>query len=150
MKTWTIAIGSVLPPKTRQFNITTLPPIKYLSSDRTVTWSVHRMCSSSRFCTSQFQICARTNTHWVAIQTPQIWLTIGRNLTTTQWISVGSEIWTGKVKARWAVHNLHTDHVMIQSELKYLIAAKGVGTAKLELWASSCPVEQPRVYVWSR
>ena len=36
-KTRTVAIGPVLPPKTRQFNLTNLPPIKYLSSDRIVT-----------------------------------------------------------------------------------------------------------------
>jgi len=36
-KTRTVANGSVLPPKTRHFNLTTLSPIKYLSSDRIVT-----------------------------------------------------------------------------------------------------------------
>jgi hypothetical protein len=37
MKTWTIAIGPVLPPKTQDFNLTTLAPFKYLRSDRIVT-----------------------------------------------------------------------------------------------------------------
>jgi hypothetical protein len=32
-KTRTVAIGPVLPPKTRHFNTTSLAPIKYLSSD---------------------------------------------------------------------------------------------------------------------
>jgi len=36
-KTRTVAIGPVLPPKTRHFNLTTLAPIKYLSSDCNVT-----------------------------------------------------------------------------------------------------------------
>jgi hypothetical protein len=36
-KTRTVAIGPVLPPKTRNFSITTLAPIKYLSSDRIMT-----------------------------------------------------------------------------------------------------------------
>jgi len=35
-KTRPIGNGPVLPPKSRHFNITTLPPIKYLSSDRIV------------------------------------------------------------------------------------------------------------------
>jgi len=60
-KTRTVAIGPVLPPKTRHFNITTLPPIKYLSSDRIVTSSVCRLCSSSRPFSSRFQICDPTN-----------------------------------------------------------------------------------------
>jgi hypothetical protein len=36
-KTRTIAIGPVLPPKTRHFNTPSLAPIKYLSSDRIMT-----------------------------------------------------------------------------------------------------------------
>jgi len=36
-QTRTVAIGPVLPPKTRHFNLTTLAPIKYLSSDCIVT-----------------------------------------------------------------------------------------------------------------
>jgi len=35
-----------------------------------------------------------------------------------------------EVKERPMLHNLHTDHVMIRSELKYLIGAKVVGTVK--------------------
>jgi hypothetical protein len=30
------------------------------------------------------------------------------------------------------MHNVHTDHVMIRSELKYLIGAKVAGTVKME------------------
>lgn len=37
MKIWTIAIGPVLARKTRQSNITTFTPIRYLSSNRMVT-----------------------------------------------------------------------------------------------------------------
>jgi hypothetical protein len=36
-KTWTIAIGPVLPSKTQQYNIPSLAAIKYLSSNRIVT-----------------------------------------------------------------------------------------------------------------
>jgi hypothetical protein len=36
-KTWTIAIGSVLPPETRHFNLTTFAPIKYQNPDRIMT-----------------------------------------------------------------------------------------------------------------
>jgi hypothetical protein len=36
-KTGATGNGPVLPPKTRHFNITTLPPIEYLNSDRIMT-----------------------------------------------------------------------------------------------------------------
>jgi len=36
MKTWTVAIGPVLPPKSRNWNLPTLAPIEILSSDRIV------------------------------------------------------------------------------------------------------------------
>ena len=60
------------PHKTRHFNISTLRPIKYLSSDRIKIWSVHRLCISSRSFTSPSQICDLTNIRWVAIETPLI------------------------------------------------------------------------------
>jgi len=56
------------PHKTRHFNITTLPPIKYLSSDHIMMWSIRRLCSSSRSVTSRSQICDPTNICWVAIE----------------------------------------------------------------------------------
>jgi hypothetical protein len=36
------------------------------------------------------------------------------------------------VKERLELHNLHTDHIMIPSELKYLIGAKVAGTVNME------------------
>ena len=61
MKTGTVAIGPVLPPKTRHFNITSLSPIKYLSSDGIMTQLICKLCSFMRSFTSRFQICDRTN-----------------------------------------------------------------------------------------
>jgi len=130
--TRTIAIGPVLPPKTRHFNITTLAPIKNLSSDRIMTWSVCRLFSSSRSFTSRFQICDPTNICWVAIENPIVSCKIGLHFTATQRISVRSQIWKREVKEGLELHNLHTDHLMMQSELKYLIGAKVVGTVKME------------------
>jgi len=60
------------PHKTRHFNITTLPPIKYLSSDRIMIWSVRRSCSSNLCFTSRSQICDLTNIRWVAMENPRI------------------------------------------------------------------------------
>ena len=54
------------------------------------------------------------------------------------------------MEAQRALHNLRTDHVMIRSELKYLIAVEVVGTANLELWAGSNPGENQRVYIRAR
>jgi len=71
-KTRSFGNGPVLPPKTRDYNITTLSPIKYLSSDRIMTWSVGRLCSSSRSFPSRSEICDPTNICWVAIENPLI------------------------------------------------------------------------------
>jgi hypothetical protein len=129
-KTRTVAIGPVLPPKTRHFKFTILAPIKYLSSDRIVTWSVCRLCSFSRSFTFRSQIWDRTNIRCVAIENPPIWRKISRYLTATLRILVESQIWEREVKARLNLHNLRTDHVMIRSELKYLTGTKVGGTAK--------------------
>jgi len=47
---------------------TPLPPIKYLSSHRIVTWSVGRICSCGRSFTSRFSICNATDIRWVAVK----------------------------------------------------------------------------------
>ena len=140
-KTRTVAIGPVLPPKTRHFNITTLASIKYLSSDRIMTWSVCRLCSSSRSFTSRFQICVPTNIRWVAIENPLISRKMGLYFTATQRITVGSQIWKREVKERLEMHNLRTDHLLIWSELKYLIGAKVVRTVKMELRSGYNPAK---------
>jgi len=148
-KTRTVRNGAVLPPKTRHLKLTILAPIKYLSSDCITTWSVSRLCSFSRCFTTRFQICDPTSIRWVAVENPPISLKISHYLTTTQRISVGSQIWKREVKERLKLHNLHTDYVVIRSELKYLIGAKGVGTVYLEPRSGSNPAKYPRFYVWS-
>jgi len=50
------------------------------------------------------------------------------------------------VKEQLELHNLCTDHVTIRSQLKYIIEAKVVGTAMLELWAASNSAKKPCVY----
>ena len=77
MKPRTVVIGPVLPPKTRHWNLTTWPPIKYLSCDRIVTWSVYRSCSFTSSFISRFQICDPTNIRGVTIKNPRISLRIG-------------------------------------------------------------------------
>ena len=148
-KTQTIGNGAVLPPKTRHLKLTILAPIKYLSSDRITTWSVCRLCSFGRSFTSRFQICDLTSIRWVTIENPPISLKITHYFATTQRISVGSQIWKREVKERVRLHNLRTDHVVIRSELKDLIGAKGVGTVYLELWSGSNPAKYLQFYVRS-
>jgi len=48
------------------------------------------------------------------------------------------------------LHNLRTHHVMIWSELKYLIAARAVENLKLELQSGSNPAKNPWFYDRSR
>ena len=127
-KTQTIAIGPDLPPTTWQFNLTTLAPIKYLSSDRIVTWSIRRSCRISRSFTSRVQTCNLTNICLVAIKNPQISPNIVRFFKATQRLLVWSPIWKREVKERLILYNLCIDHVMIWSHLIYLIGAKVAGT----------------------
>jgi len=119
-----IGNGPVLPPKTPHFNITSLLPIKYLSSDRIMIWSVRRLRSSYCSSTSRSKIFDPTNIRWVAIENPLISLEICPFFTATQRISVESQIAMREVNERPERHNLRTDHVMIRWELKDLIGAK--------------------------
>jgi len=52
-----------------------------------------------------------------------------------------------EVKELIILHNLHTDHVAVRSELTYLIGAKAVGTLNLEPRFGSNPAKYPRFYV---
>jgi len=122
----TVATG--FHPKTRHFKSTILAPIKYLSSDRIVTWSVCRLFSFSPSFTSRTYICDQTNIRWVAIETPHFSEEISPSLTVIRRILVQSQIWQWEVKEGLKLHNLHIDHVMIRSEPKYLIGAKVAGT----------------------
>ena len=131
-KTKPIANWPVLPPNTRHFNITTAPPIQFLSSVRIITWSICRLCSSSRSFTSGYRICDQTNIRWVAIEYWQISHESCSSFTPSQRISVGSQIWKRELKEQQELHTLDTDHVMIQWELENLIAAQSVGTVMLD------------------
>jgi len=91
-KTRTIGHGPVFPPKTQHFKITILPPFKYLSSDRIMTWLVCRLFRFSRSFTSRCQIGDRTNTNCVAIENPPIWRKISPYFTANQRILVRLQI----------------------------------------------------------
>jgi len=126
--TRTVAILLVLSPTTRHFNITILASILNLSSDLIVTWSVYRLCSPSCCFTSRFKICHLTIIRWVTMENPGISVRICPEFTDTHRISVGSQICNREVKEQLDLHNLHTAHAIIRSELKYLIGAKDLGT----------------------
>ena len=53
-----------------------------------------------------------------------------------------------EVKERLKLHNLHIDHVTIQSELKYLIRANVVGLKCLVFGGETGPIAKVRVLVW--
>jgi len=110
-----------------RFHITvpsTLAPIKYLSSDRIVTWSVRRLCSMSPSFTSRCLICDWRNIRWIAVKEGHISAEKCGFSIVTQLILVRSQVWQREVKEGLKLHNLRTDHVTIQSELRYLIGAK--------------------------
>jgi hypothetical protein len=119
MKTWTIAIGPVLPPKTEHFNLRTLAPIKYLSSDSIVTRSICRLCRINRSCTSRFHICNPTNIRLVATKTHQFRLKLcgfRRHSTTIGWIgnlNVGGQRVVHFVQSTyWSCHDTITTQIL--------------------------------------
>jgi hypothetical protein len=131
MKIRTVAIGPVLPPKTRHSMSTIWAPIKYLSSDRIMTWSVCRLCSFSCSFTSRCQICDQTIIRRVAIENPGILPDLSHYFTAIQWVLVQLRYWQREVKERLQLHNLYTDHIVIRSEQKYWI---GATVARTVIW----------------
>jgi len=104
----------------------TFAPIKNPSSDRIKTWSVRRLSSFSRSCTSCCQICEQTNIHWITLESNHIVNQIRRLSIATQWILVCSQMWQWDGKERLKLQNVHIHHVVIRSELRYLVRAKSV------------------------
>ena len=151
-KTRTVAIGPVPPPNTRHSNITSLAPIKYMSSDRIVTWSIRKLCVSMHSFTSCFEICDLPNIRWVGIDNPGFAHHIWPYFTVIQLILVVSQSWKQAVKDRIQLHNLHMDHMMIRSELRYLIGLRLTQSGrnrKTEPRCCSMPAKNLPVLVWS-
>jgi len=53
-----------------------------------------------------------------------------------------------EVKERLELHNLRTDHVMIRSQLRYLIGAKVVRLKRRVFGGKTGPMATVRVFVW--
>ena len=103
-KTQTVANGPVLPPKTWHFKFTILAPMKYLSSDRITTQSIHTLCTISHSITSRFQICDVTSIRWLAIESTLFSLKFCHYFTTTLRISVRLRI--RKSGKSWTIYIL--------------------------------------------
>jgi hypothetical protein len=114
---------------------------KFNEGDLVFADAVRTLCSITPSFTSRLQICDPTSIRWITIENPPISLGISDYFTTTQPISVGLQIWMQQVKEGLKQNNLRIDNVMIQSQLKYLIGAKGVGTVYLELQSNSNPAK---------
>jgi len=102
------------------------------------------LSSCSPTFTSRIQSCDRTNIRGGAIDYPRNTLKHRLNLTATQRISVRLQIWMREVKEGLKPHNLRTDHVMIQSELIYIIGVRVTGTVK---WSRG-PGNKPTKTIW--
>jgi len=111
-----------------------LGQIKFLISDRIMTWSVRRLCSVSSYFTSRIQNGDATNIHWVAVKSRQCWYKLRGVSIATQWILVASQFRNRQVKERLIIHILCTDHVTIQSELRYWIGTTVVSLKLPECW----------------
>jgi len=125
-KTCTVEFGPLLLPKTRPFNLTTFSPMKYLSSDQIVTWSIGKLNRIRRSFTSHIQICVPSNFCWVTIE--YLWISheIWFHFTAIQPILVAAQIWMREVTELLTPHNLWIDHVMIRSQLKNSFATKAL------------------------
>jgi len=129
-KSQNVENGPVLQPKTQHLKFIILAPIKYLSSDCIVTWSILRLCHFSRSFTILSQICDQINIRWVAIENLRISNEIWSYFTVIKLILVRSQIWQREVEELLMLHNLHIDHVMIQSKLRYITGGEDAGNAK--------------------
>jgi len=128
--TRTVRNEPVVSPKTRHLKFKMLAPSMYLSSDRTMTWSVCTLCSFGRSCASHCQICNRINIRWVAIENPRISQKIQWYFTAIQRILARCQIWKREVEELVKLHNIRINHVMIHWDLRYLIGVKVAGTVK--------------------
>jgi hypothetical protein len=113
---------------TRHFKSTLLRPIKYLSSDSILTWTVCRLCCFSHSFGSCSHICDWNNICWVDIENPLFFAEISLSFTAIQRILVQSQIWQWEVEEGLTRHNMHIYHIVIRSEPKYLIVGKVAGT----------------------
>jgi len=62
--------------------------------------------------------------------------------------SCGSPIGIRELNVRLELHNRGTDHVVIRSQLKYLIAAKVVRLTCRVFGGKTGPIAKVRVFVW--
>ena len=147
MKTRTVPIGPVLPPKTQHFKCSFVPPIKYLSSNRIVTWSIRRLCRFSRSFTSCSQIWDLANIRGVAIDNMWISFKICLYFTAALRISVGLQIWMLELKELAKLHHLRIHHGIIWSELKKLDWSKSCRNHNIEPQSGFNPDKKPQVWV---
>jgi len=139
--------GQVVPGP--QFHITvpaTLPPTKYMTCDRIMTWSIRRLYRNHCSFTSCFQVGDPTNIRWVALKKRTISGVIWGFSIVTQQILVRSYIWMLEVKERLKLDILRTDRVVIQSELKYLVVGKMARLPGLGFPVETGPKAMVRVF----
>jgi len=106
--------------------LTTLAAIKYLSSDRIVTWSIREMCRLMTYFISHSQICDRISIHRVAVKLSPKSRQNDRVFIPTPWQLVRLQIGEQEMKEGMKLHISRIDYVTIRSELKYLIGARNV------------------------
>jgi hypothetical protein len=106
--------------------LTTLAPIKYLSSDRIVTWSIREMCRLMPYFISRSQICDRISMHRVAVKLSPKSRQNDRVFIPTPWQLVRLQIGEQEMKEGMKLHISRIDYVTIWSELKYLIGVRNV------------------------
>jgi len=144
-----------------QFHYTvpaTFTPIQDLNSDCIITWSIRWLCSYYHSFASHIHICDRTHIHWIIVKSHHIVCNIRGFSMATQWIFVWSQIWQREVKERQKLHNVLIDHVMIWSELRYIIGAKIVNSKCQVLCGNASPFQMvwvlrlviPVATVWFR
>jgi len=139
----TVGNGRVLTPKIRHLKWTIVSPMKHMSCDCTVTWSISRECSFRCSCTFHCQICNQTNICWVTMKNRQISQKIWCYFTTIQQMLVQLQIPKREVQEQSKLYHQLIHHVVILSEHRDGIGASCTGTVNwnhhpLSTWPKNC------------
>jgi hypothetical protein len=101
----------------------------------------------SSFTTSN-QICNPTDNRRVAVKYGKMFTKIRLLSIATQRIVVRSQFGKREMKELLELHNLRTNHVLIQSQPKYLIGGKVMWLKCRVFDGKTGPIAMVRVFVW--
>lgn len=146
-KTWTVVFGPLPIWKPGPWKRSVVTRITLLSSNRIVTWFIPEFCSFTSSFSCWSLVLKLGNICWVAVENPRFEWYSKCYFIVTQWSLIRLQIGDLGAKDHRKLHLLPIYHVVIQWELKNLIAANIVGTIK---WNCSQVPNRPKTLTfWS-